>query len=138
MSALAGPCVTQSRGKGALKIFLFCPGVAVTSPLSPGLQECDPENQKVRQKLKAKEWDELIAKGKRLHVLQPVRIGCVWERAAQHSSSSADLKVLQQFTACVLEPPVPEEEQQTQKCSKKRAKDQQSKTRRAEQSLAVL
>ncbi|NXD45427.1 CAF1A factor, partial [Copsychus sechellarum] len=88
-------------------------------------EECDPENQKVRQKLKAKEWDELIAKGKRFHVLQPVKIGCVWERAAKDSSSNTDLKVLQQFTACVLDPPVPEEEQQTQKCSKKRAKDQQ-------------
>ncbi|NXK67198.1 CAF1A factor, partial [Sylvietta virens] len=88
-------------------------------------EECDPENQKVRQKLKAKEWDELIAKGKRFHVLQPVKIGCVWERAAQDNSTNTDLKVLQQFTACVLDPPVPEEEQQTQKCSKKRAKDQQ-------------
>ncbi|NWW77165.1 CAF1A factor, partial [Climacteris rufus] len=88
-------------------------------------EECDPENQKVRQKLKAKEWDELIAKGKRFHVLQPVKIGCVWEGAAEDSSTNTDLKVLQQFTACVLDPPVPEEEQQTQKCSKKRAKDQQ-------------
>ncbi|NWW64566.1 CAF1A factor, partial [Ifrita kowaldi] len=88
-------------------------------------EECDPENQKVRQKLKAKEWDELIAKGKRFHVLQPVKIGCVWERAAQDNSTNTDLKVLQQFTACVLDPPVAEEEQQTQKCSKKRAKDQQ-------------
>ncbi|NXM54828.1 CAF1A factor, partial [Illadopsis cleaveri] len=88
-------------------------------------EECDPENQKVRQKLKAKEWDELIAKGKRFHVLQPVKIGCVWERAAKDNSTNTDLKVLQQFTACVLDPPLPEEEQQTQKCSKKRAKDQQ-------------
>ncbi|KAI1230616.1 Chromatin assembly factor 1 subunit A, partial [Lamprotornis superbus] len=93
--------------------------------LSHSEEECDPENQKVRQKLKAKEWDELIAKGKRFHVLQPVKIGCVWERAAKDSSTNTDLKVLQQFTACVLDPPVPEEEQQTQKCSKKRAKDQQ-------------
>ncbi|NXS88786.1 CAF1A factor, partial [Erpornis zantholeuca] len=88
-------------------------------------EECDPENQKVRQKLKAKEWDELIAKGKRFHVLQPVKIGCVWERAAKDNSTNTDLKVLQQFTACVLDPPVAEEEQHTQKCSKKRAKDQQ-------------
>ncbi|NXU20792.1 CAF1A factor, partial [Pardalotus punctatus] len=88
-------------------------------------EEGDPENQKVRQKLKAKEWDELIAKGKRFHVLQPVKIGCIWERAAKDNSTNTDLKVLQQFTACVLDPPVAEEEQQTQKCSKKRAKDQQ-------------
>ncbi|KAM6231635.1 chromatin assembly factor 1 subunit A isoform 2-T2 [Spheniscus humboldti] len=88
-------------------------------------EECDPENQKVRQKLKAKEWDELMAKGKRFHVLQPVKIGCVWESAENDSSANADLKVLQQFTACILDSPVAEEEQQIQKCSKKRAKDQQ-------------
>ncbi|NXI42184.1 CAF1A factor, partial [Galbula dea] len=88
-------------------------------------EECDPENQKVRQKLKAKEWDELMAKGKRFHILQPVKIGCIWESAANDSGTNTDLKVLQQFTACVLDSPVPEEEQQIQKCSKKRAKDQQ-------------
>ncbi|KAM6107105.1 chromatin assembly factor 1 subunit A [Pterocles gutturalis] len=88
-------------------------------------EECDPENHKVRQKLKAKEWDELMAKGKRFHVLQPVKIGCVWESAENDSSTNADLKVLQQFTACVLDSAVAEEEQQIQKCSKKRAKDQQ-------------
>ncbi|NXP44006.1 CAF1A factor, partial [Heliornis fulica] len=88
-------------------------------------EECDPENQKVRQKLKAKEWDELMAKGKRFHVLQPVKIGCIWERVENDSSTNADLKVLQQFTACILDLPVAEEDQQIQKCSKKRAKDQQ-------------
>lgn len=74
-----------------------------------------------------------MAKGKRFHVLQPVKIGCLWESAENDSSTNADLKVLQQFTACVLDSPVAEEEQQIQKCSKKRAKDQQSKTRRAKQ-----
>ncbi|XP_075031325.1 chromatin assembly factor 1 subunit A isoform X2 [Calonectris borealis] len=88
-------------------------------------EECDPENQKVRQKLKAKEWDELMAKGKRFHILQPVKIGCLWESAENDSGTNADLKVLQQFTACILDSPVAEEEQQIQKCSKKRAKDQQ-------------
>ncbi|XP_042667085.1 chromatin assembly factor 1 subunit A isoform X1 [Centrocercus urophasianus] len=88
-------------------------------------EECDPENQKVRQKLKAKEWDELMAKGKRLHVLQPVKIGCIWESAQHDSGTNADLKVLQQFTACILDSSLAEEEQQIQKCSKKRAKDQQ-------------
>ncbi|NXK54992.1 CAF1A factor, partial [Chauna torquata] len=88
-------------------------------------EECDPENQKVRQKLKAKEWDELMAKGKRFHVLQPVKIGCIWEAAESDSGTNADLKVLQQFAACILDSPVAEDEQQIQKCSKKRAKDQQ-------------
>ncbi|XP_006278730.1 chromatin assembly factor 1 subunit A [Alligator mississippiensis] len=88
-------------------------------------EECDPENQKVRQKLKAKEWDELLAKGKRLRVLQPVKIGCLWENEQNGCSTNADLKVLQQFTACILELPVADEELQTQKTSKKRTKDQQ-------------
>ncbi|NXL95533.1 CAF1A factor, partial [Alectura lathami] len=88
-------------------------------------EECDPENQKVRQKLKAKEWDELMAKGKRFHVLQPVKIGCIWESAENDSGTDADLKVLQQFTACILDSSVAEEEQQIQKCSKKKAKDLQ-------------
>ncbi|KFV40021.1 Chromatin assembly factor 1 subunit A, partial [Tyto alba] len=88
-------------------------------------EECDPENQKVRQKLKAKEWDELMAKGKRFRVLQPVKIGCIWASAENDSGTNADLKVLQQFAACILDSSVAEEEQQILKCSKKRAKDQQ-------------
>ncbi|XP_075759151.1 chromatin assembly factor 1 subunit A [Pelodiscus sinensis] len=87
-------------------------------------EEHDPENQKVRQKLKAKEWDELIAKGKRFHVLQAVKIGCIWETEESNSSTDADLKVLQQFAVCILDSSVAEEEQM-QKTSKKRTKDQQ-------------
>ncbi|XP_049495617.1 chromatin assembly factor 1 subunit A isoform X5 [Panthera uncia] len=85
-------------------------------------EECaDPENHKVRQKLKAKEWDEFLAKGKRFRVLQPVKIGCVW---AADKDGGADLKVLQQFTACLLET-VPSEEEQTPKASKREKRDQQ-------------
>ncbi|XP_008582644.1 PREDICTED: chromatin assembly factor 1 subunit A [Galeopterus variegatus] len=87
-------------------------------------EECaDPENHRVRQKLKAKEWDEFLAKGKRFRVLQPVKIGCVWV-ADRDSCTSADLKVLQQFTACLLET-VPPEEEQTPKASKREKRDQQ-------------
>ncbi|EHH29492.1 hypothetical protein EGK_09939, partial [Macaca mulatta] len=79
-------------------------------------EECaDPENHKVRQKLKAKEWDEFLAKGKRFRVLQPVKIGCVW--AADRDCAGDDLKVLQQFAACFLET-VPVQEEQTPKASK--------------------
>uniref|UniRef100_A0A8C9KAW3 Chromatin assembly factor 1 subunit A n=1 Tax=Panthera tigris altaica TaxID=74533 RepID=A0A8C9KAW3_PANTA len=89
-------------------------------------EECaDPENHKVRQKLKAKEWDEFLAKGKRFRVLQPVKIGCVW---AADKDGGADLKVLQQFTACLLET-VPSEEEQTPKASKREKRDQQSECR---------
>ncbi|XP_067414387.1 chromatin assembly factor 1 subunit A isoform X1 [Emydura macquarii macquarii] len=87
-------------------------------------EEHDPENQKVRQKLKAKEWDELIAKGKRFHVLQAVKIGCIWETEESNSSANADLKVLQQFAVCILDSSIAEEEQM-QKISNKRTKDQQ-------------
>lgn len=86
-------------------------------------KECaDPENHKVRQKLKAKEWDEFLAKGKRFHVLQPVKIGCVW---VTDTDSGAELKVLQQFTACLLEM-VPSEEEQTPKTSRRERRDQHS------------
>ncbi|KAM9702949.1 LOW QUALITY PROTEIN: chromatin assembly factor 1 subunit A-like [Dama dama] len=85
-------------------------------------EECaDPESHKVRQKLKAKEWDEFLAKGKRFRILQPVKIGCIW---AAGKDGGADLKVLQQFTACLLET-VPPEEEQTPKASKREKRDQQ-------------
>ncbi|XP_058393649.1 chromatin assembly factor 1 subunit A isoform X1 [Diceros bicornis minor] len=85
-------------------------------------EECaDPENHKVRQKLKAKEWDEFLAKGKRFRVLQPVKIGCIW---ANDKDGGADLKLLQQFTACLLET-VPPEEEQTPKASRREKRDQQ-------------
>uniref|UniRef100_A0AC11E0L7 Chromatin assembly factor 1 subunit A n=3 Tax=Ovis TaxID=9935 RepID=A0AC11E0L7_SHEEP len=85
-------------------------------------EECaDPENHKVRQKLKAKEWDEFLAKGKRFRILQPVKIGCIW---AADKDGGADLKVLQQFTACLLET-VPPEEEQTPRASKREKRDQQ-------------
>lgn len=91
----------------------------------PPYKECtDPENHKVRQKLKAKEWDEYLAKGKRFRVLQPVMIGCVWA-ADGDSCSGAELKVLQQFTACLLET-VASEEEQAPKASKRERRDQQS------------
>ncbi|XP_058513615.1 chromatin assembly factor 1 subunit A [Ochotona princeps] len=87
-------------------------------------EECtDPENHKVRQKLKAKEWDEFLAKGKRFRVLQPVTIGCVWAAEAD-GCAGAELKVLQQFAACFLDT-APAEEEQTPKASKREKRDQQ-------------
>ena len=58
-------------------------------------------------------------------MLQPVKIGCVW---AADKDGGADLKVLQQFTACLLET-VPSEEEQTPKASKREKRDQQSECR---------
>ncbi|ELV09300.1 Chromatin assembly factor 1 subunit A [Tupaia chinensis] len=86
-------------------------------------EECaDPENQKVRQKLKAKEWDELLAKGKRFRVLQPVKIGCVWA-ADREGCAGADWKVLQQFSACLLGTAPPQEEP-SPKASRREKRDQ--------------
>lgn len=55
-------------------------------------------------------------------MLQPVKIGCVW---VMDKDGGTDLKVLQQFTACLLET-VPPEEEQTPKTSKKEKRDQHS------------
>ncbi|KAJ6654460.1 hypothetical protein lerEdw1_006881 [Lerista edwardsae] len=87
-------------------------------------EECDPENHKARQKLKAKEWDELITKGKRFRILQPVKIGCVWEGEESSKNTSADLKLLQQFAASVLDSSIADEEQ-IEKNNKKTTKDKQ-------------
>ncbi|KAM6216702.1 chromatin assembly factor 1 subunit A [Rhynchocyon petersi] len=87
-------------------------------------EECaDPENHKVRQKLKAKEWDEFLAKGKRFRVLQPMKIGCIWA-AEKDSCAGADFKMLQQFAACLLDT-VPPEEEHTPKASKRVKRDHQ-------------
>lgn len=78
----------------------------------------------MRQKLKAKEWDELLAKGKRFRVLQPVQVGCVWAAEAANCAGS-DLKLLQQFTACLLDAAPPED--QEPKASRREKRDQHSK-----------
>uniref|UniRef100_A0A8C7W0Q1 Chromatin assembly factor 1, subunit A (p150) n=1 Tax=Oncorhynchus mykiss TaxID=8022 RepID=A0A8C7W0Q1_ONCMY len=82
----------------------------------------DPEKQKVRQKLKAREWDELMAK-KKVKVLEAVVRGCVWEGQGPH------LELLQQFAVCLLEPlPKPESstpEDNTQKLQQKLQEDEQ-------------
>ncbi|XP_040273678.1 chromatin assembly factor 1 subunit A-B-like [Bufo bufo] len=63
-------------------------------------EECkNPENQKVRQRLKAKEWDELQSKGKKIHILKPLVIGCVW-----FGSGSTEIHFLQKFAACIIDP----------------------------------
>ncbi|XP_058019591.1 chromatin assembly factor 1 subunit A isoform X1 [Ahaetulla prasina] len=87
-------------------------------------EECDPENYKARQKLKAKEWDELITKGKRFRILQPVKIGCVWEGEQSGAVTTAEMGILQQFTASVLDSGFAEEDL-IEKSNKKKTKDQQ-------------
>uniref|UniRef100_A0AAY4E644 Chromatin assembly factor 1 subunit A n=1 Tax=Denticeps clupeoides TaxID=299321 RepID=A0AAY4E644_9TELE len=61
----------------------------------------DLEKQKVRQKLKAREWDELISK-KKVKVLETVVFGCVWEGETQ--LSKVQLELLLPHAVCILDP----------------------------------
>ncbi|KAF6727887.1 Chromatin assembly factor 1 subunit A [Oryzias melastigma] len=58
----------------------------------------DLEKQKLRQKLKAREWDELMSCKKKMKVLEPVVRGCVWE------GEGDGLEILQCYAVCVFEP----------------------------------
>uniref|UniRef100_A0A673WJD3 Chromatin assembly factor 1, subunit A (p150) n=1 Tax=Salmo trutta TaxID=8032 RepID=A0A673WJD3_SALTR len=82
----------------------------------------DPEKQKVHQKLKAREWDELMAK-KKVKVLEAVVRGCVWE------GEGPPLELFQQFAVCLVEPlPKPEPitpEDYAQKLQQKLQEDEQ-------------
>uniref|UniRef100_A0A8C5PB38 Chromatin assembly factor 1 subunit A n=1 Tax=Leptobrachium leishanense TaxID=445787 RepID=A0A8C5PB38_9ANUR len=80
----------------------------------------DLENQKVRQRLKAKEWDELQSKGKRFRVLQPVIIGCIWQE-----SNAAEIRLLKRFATCILESPLAEEELTQEISCNRNLKDRQ-------------
>ncbi|XP_049321812.1 chromatin assembly factor 1 subunit A [Astyanax mexicanus] len=65
----------------------------------------DLEKQKVRQKLKAREWDELMTK-KKLKVLEAVVKGCIWEE------DEPSVEFLKPFAVCMLEP-LPRDEPST-------------------------
>lgn len=58
----------------------------------------DLEKLKLRQKLKAREWDELMSTKKKMKVLEPVVKGCVWE------GEGPGLQLFQPYTACLVEP----------------------------------
>lgn len=58
----------------------------------------DPEKQKVRQRMKAREWEtELMSKG-RVKVLEAVVRGCLWE------GEQPSLDLLQPYAVCMLKP----------------------------------
>uniref|UniRef100_A0A3P8SKY1 Chromatin assembly factor 1, subunit A (p150) n=1 Tax=Amphiprion percula TaxID=161767 RepID=A0A3P8SKY1_AMPPE len=72
----------------------------------------DLEKQKLRQKLKAREWDELMSTKKKMKVLEPVVRGCVWE------GEGLGVELFQPYAVCLVEPlpkadtsPSPEESQ---------------------------
>ncbi|KAM9358510.1 chromatin assembly factor 1 subunit A [Symphorus nematophorus] len=57
----------------------------------------DLEKQKLHQKLKAREWDELMS-SKKMKVLEPVVKGCIWEGEEPAS------QLLQPYAVCLFEP----------------------------------
>lgn len=76
------------------------------------------EKQKVRQKLKAREWDELMAK-KKLKVLEAVVRGCVWE------GEGPQLELLQPYAVCLLEPLPKADPSTPEEASIKQQRDEQ-------------
>ncbi|KAK0132749.1 Chromatin assembly factor 1 subunit A [Merluccius polli] len=60
----------------------------------------DLEKQKVRQKLKAREWDELMSSKKKVKVLEAVVRGCVWVGGKDCRA----LDLLQPYAVCLVEP----------------------------------
>ncbi|KAM9383934.1 chromatin assembly factor 1 subunit A [Pholidichthys leucotaenia] len=58
----------------------------------------DLEKQKLRQKLKAKEWDELMSSKKKMKLLEPVVKGCIWE------GEGLCLEPFQLYAVCLIEP----------------------------------
>ncbi|XP_060890837.1 chromatin assembly factor 1 subunit A [Labrus mixtus] len=58
----------------------------------------DLEKQKLRQTLKAREWDELMSSKKKMKVLEPVVKGCVWD------GEGPGLQLFQPYAVCLVEP----------------------------------
>nr|XP_015221168.1 PREDICTED: chromatin assembly factor 1 subunit A isoform X1 [Lepisosteus oculatus] len=85
-------------------------------------ERADPENQKVRQRLKAREWDELMSKGKKFHVLEPVVLGCVWE--AQGEPDRPENRMLRLHAVCLLDVP-PGDEAGSPESSARERRDEQ-------------
>ncbi|XP_071372876.1 chromatin assembly factor 1 subunit A isoform X2 [Centroberyx affinis] len=80
----------------------------------------DLEKQKVRQKLKAREWDELMSTKKKVKVLEAVVRGCVWE------GEGPTLEFLQPYAVCLVEPlPKPDNSPSPEETSRKRQGDEQ-------------
>ncbi|KAM9831316.1 chromatin assembly factor 1 subunit A [Neosynchiropus ocellatus] len=58
----------------------------------------DLEKQKLQQKLRAREWDELMSTKKKMKVLEPVVRGCHWE------GEDPGLEVFQSYAVVLVEP----------------------------------
>uniref|UniRef100_A0A3B5ADW5 Chromatin assembly factor 1 subunit A n=1 Tax=Stegastes partitus TaxID=144197 RepID=A0A3B5ADW5_9TELE len=105
-----GESLSHSEG---VRFFTVCITVNTHSTFQEG---GDLEKQKLRQKLKAREWDELMSTKKKMKVLEPVVRGCVWEGEGLTS------ELFQPYAVCLVEPlpkadtsPSPEESKREEK-----------------------
>ena len=57
------------------------------------------EKQKVRQRLKAREWDELMSSKKKVKQLEAVVRGCVWDGEKDRRT----LDFLQPYAVCLIQ-----------------------------------
>lgn len=85
----------------------------------------DPEKLKLHQKLKAREWDELMSTKKKMKVLEPVVKGCIWE------GEVPGLQLLQPYALCLVEPlpkadSSPSQEELTQRCRREEQRECES------------
>ncbi|XP_061593774.1 chromatin assembly factor 1 subunit A isoform X2 [Cololabis saira] len=80
----------------------------------------DMEKQKLRQSLKAREWDELMSTKKKMKVLEPVVRGCVWE------GEGPGFDPFQSYAVCMVEPlPKADTSPSPEELSKKSQRDAQ-------------
>lgn len=75
-----------------------CNAQASTNKSTISQESGDLEKQKLRQTLKAREWDELMSSKKKMKVLEPVLRGCVWEE------EGSGLEGFQLYAVCLVEP----------------------------------
>ncbi|CAK6955189.1 chromatin assembly factor 1 subunit A [Scomber scombrus] len=80
----------------------------------------DMEKQKMQQRLKAREWDELMSTKKKMKVLEPVVRGCVWEGEGPVS------ELFQPYAVCLVEPlPKPDTSPSPNELSQKAQREEQ-------------
>ncbi|KAM9849384.1 chromatin assembly factor 1 subunit A [Aulostomus maculatus] len=80
----------------------------------------DLEKQKLQQKLKAREWDELMSTKKKMKVLEPVVKGCIWE------GDGPGLDLFQAYAVCLIEAlPKPDTSPSPEELSQKSVREAQ-------------
>lgn len=100
----------------------MCAGYIAVNVYIVSQEGGDLEKQKLRQTLKAREWDELMSSKKKMKVLEPVVRGCIWE------GEGPGLEPLQLYAVCMVEPlPKADTSPSPEELSRKSQRDAQCK-----------